>query len=175
MNAILSRIVYLTFSFLLIMAPFSLQAGAAENDGLDETTLKEFKETTLDILLIGTAPGGIERGFAIILDNQTNIQRIYRVGDYIDNAEINHVYRKQVVLKINGQKQLLSFADPRSIERVAADEVLEEYVFEPTETIFLSKPEVFIQRDKPSPDNPNAKTKVRRIIFTAKQKEPESN
>lgn len=175
MNSLISRKILLISCFTVILAMFHLQAEAVDNDIFDETTLEKLNETTLDVLLIGTAPGGIERGFAIILDITTNTQRIYRVGDYIENAEIKFVSRKHVVLGVGGENQVLSFADPRKIEGVPADEVLDEYVFEPTETIFVTKPEVFIQRGKPSSDNPNEKPKIRRILFKAKQKKPESD
>lgn len=151
-----------------------LQVGAAENNDFDETTLEEFRETTLDILLIGTAPGGVEKGFAIILDNKTNIQRICRVGDLIENAEIKYVSRKHVVLSVDGENQVLSFADPRKIERVPAEQALED-VIEPSDPIFVGPLEVFIQRDEPSKDNPNEKPKVRKIIFTGKQKVAEQD
>lgn len=176
MNNPLKLILCLLLSTSAITMPFILQANGAEEEEILETALTNLEETSLDIELIGTAPGKDNRCFAVILDNETKIQQICRKGDYIKGALIKQVYRDKIVLSLDGEDQLLTFADPRQVKKIPAKNITSENVTEePSETLVELDPDVAIIRDEPSADNPDEKPRLRRIVFKNKQKPAPQN
>ena len=171
MKTCLKLFLSLSLSAFVTVMPITCLATSGEHEELDETALEDLDETSLDIELIGTAPGKDDQSFAIILDNETRIQRICRKGDYIKGALVKKVYRDKILLSLDGENQLLLFADPQQAENVQAGTTPSANVDErPEPEILPMDPEVTIVRDEPSAENPDIQPRVRRIVFKNKKK-----
>jgi type II secretory pathway component PulC len=166
MKNCLQAVCVFMFCLLTVVSPHSV-SGSGEDDA---AALEDLDETSLDILLIGTAPDDAGRGFAVIQDRAGGVQMIYRVGDLIKGAEIMQIHRQMVVLELDGEREVLSFASPGKVEVVPTERLLEETEPETAREIIGYAPEVFIQRDEPIDGQTDPKMPVRRIIFKSKQK-----
>lgn len=156
---------------IIVLISFKYEAKAVESSDPVAPNLENLDETSLDILLIGTAPGEGERGFAIILNKETKVQKICRVGDYISGAQIRQVYRDQVVLAVNGELELLTFADPRKVERISTEQAIDEdEIPKEVPNIVGYAPEVFVMREDGEPGPNGEKPPLKRIIIKSKQK-----
>ena len=73
---------------------------------------KDLEATRLDIILKGTI-WGVENGEdrAIILDEKTTIQDLYRQGDSVQGARIKKILRGKVVLSHNGKDEVLEMSE----------------------------------------------------------------
>lgn len=76
------------------------QAGAPE---------EPLEKTRLALALWGTVTGASENGFwAVIEDKKTREQSLFQVGDPVaDNAVLARIDRGQVILRVNGENQIL--------------------------------------------------------------------
>jgi len=78
----------------------------ADEDGLEQTRLR--------LVLLGTVIGGTDDARAIIRNEQTKQEDLYRVGSEIQGARINRISRGRVVLLVNGREEVLTIRDPGS-------------------------------------------------------------
>jgi len=65
------------------------------------------QETSLQLSLLGTIAGDTESARAIILDERTRSQDIYKVGDAVQEAVIRHILRGKVILRHAGKDEIL--------------------------------------------------------------------
>jgi general secretion pathway protein C len=65
------------------------------------------QETSLQLSLLGTIAGDTESARAIILDERTRSQDIYKVGDSVQEAVIRQILRGKVVLRHAGKDEIL--------------------------------------------------------------------
>ncbi len=88
---------------------FGKSEAEAQNTA-DELDLEGLAETSLNITLIGTIPveGDPESSYAIIsVKSKRPPEDSYRVGDSVEGAIIKSIRRKMVVLRVNGEDQIL--------------------------------------------------------------------
>jgi type II secretory pathway component PulC len=83
----------------------SPEAIAAEQE--PEVEIEELEQTDLNLTLNGTITGGDQDARAIIVDGKTNQEDIYYLGDAVQGALIRKIERGQVVLEINGKREVL--------------------------------------------------------------------
>ncbi len=69
-------------------------------------TIPPAPPTGLDLKLLGTVTA-VENPYAVIEDNQTRIQGLYRIGDRIQDATLKKIYREKVILVLNGRDYVL--------------------------------------------------------------------
>ena len=81
-------------------------SSSADEDGLEQTRLR--------LVLLGTVTGGTDETRAIIRNEQTKQEDLYRVGSEIQGARINRISRGRVVLLVNGHEEVLTIRDPGS-------------------------------------------------------------
>jgi len=74
----------------------------------------ELEPTTLQVRLLGTIAGDEQSARAIIEDQQKREQNLYRVGDTIQNAEVNRILRGKVVLRVDGRDQVLTMDEKKT-------------------------------------------------------------
>ncbi len=79
---------------------------AHEEDGLEQTKLR--------LVLLGTVTGDSDDARAIIRDEQTKLEDLYRTGSEIQGARINRISRGKVILSVNGREEVLTIKDPGS-------------------------------------------------------------
>jgi len=91
----------------------SAQAGAP---GLD---VDKLKQTDLKLRLWGTGTGRDGQAYAVIEDQKTREQTLYRLGDTIQNAVVKMVLREKVVLNKNGQDEVLTQEEPGVVKTSA--------------------------------------------------------
>jgi|GEM_PF-4365333 len=77
-------------------------------------------ETSLQISLLGTIAGDTQSARAIILDQRTSSQNIYRVGDSIQEASIRQILRGKIVLRHGEKDEILSMDGGEDIVNVTA-------------------------------------------------------
>lgn len=80
----------------------------------EETDLDSMAQTQLRLTLLGTVTGKDEDGRAIIRDEQSKLEDLYRVGSEIQGAIISRIARGKVVLRVNNREEILVLADPES-------------------------------------------------------------
>jgi len=73
----------------------------------DDHEVENLEPTSLKISLVGTVAGDQEISRAIILIKSKRSQDIYRVGDSVENAIIKKILWGKVVLRVNGQDEIL--------------------------------------------------------------------
>ena len=76
--------------------------------------VETLEETSLQLSLLGTIAGDPESARAIILDQRKRSQDIYRVGDTVQNAEIRQILRGKVILRHDGQDEILNMVEGES-------------------------------------------------------------
>lgn len=91
-----------------------LDAGekSASEQGLAD--LEELEETKMQLVLLGTVSGNAEDARAIIRDEKIKLEDIYKVGSELQGATITRIERGKVVLRVNGQEEILNIKDPAS-------------------------------------------------------------
>jgi len=77
-----------------------------EDGGLERTKLR--------LVLLGTVTGDSEDARAIIRDDNTKVEDLYRTGSEIQGARINRISRGQVILSVHGREEVLTIKDPGS-------------------------------------------------------------
>jgi len=75
--------------------------------------LDKLKQTQLNLKLWGTVTGTAEKAYAVIEDKSKNRQGLYHKGDAIQNATIKMILRKKVVLRVNGEDEILIMEDEK--------------------------------------------------------------
>lgn len=86
----------------------------------EEVELDKLEKTKLKLKLWGTVTGNSEQAYAVIEDKNKNRQGLYHKGDTIQNATIKMILRKKVVLRVNGEDEILTMKDEDQSSRVNA-------------------------------------------------------
>ncbi|MDL1967204.1 MAG: hypothetical protein LWW97_01315 [Deltaproteobacteria bacterium] len=74
----------------------------------NKINLEALKHTDLKLRLYGTITANDKQtAYAVIKEQKAKIQRLYRVGDKIQNATVKMILREKVVLNINGRDEIL--------------------------------------------------------------------
>ena len=76
----------------------------AANPGVE---VDKLKQTELKLKLWGTSTGRDGRTYAVIEDQKTREQALYRPGEMIQNATVKLVLRQKVVLSVSGKDEVL--------------------------------------------------------------------
>ncbi|MFP4225180.1 MAG: type II secretion system protein GspC [Desulfobacterales bacterium] len=88
------------------------ETGEAEPEA-EAVELDKLKQTELNLKLWGTVTGDSEKAYAVIEDKSKNRQGLYHKGDAIQNATIKMILRKKVVLRVNGEDEILVMEDEK--------------------------------------------------------------
>ncbi len=84
-------------------------------DSVDDIGRVEYLEqTNLKLVLLGTITGDEDSGRAIISDEKTRAQNLYRVGDNIQGSVIKKIHRGAIVLRVDGRDEVLRMEEPSS-------------------------------------------------------------
>ncbi len=81
-----------------------------------QADLENLAETKMQLVLLGTVSGSKEDARAIIRDEESQSEDIYRVGSGVQGAIITKIGRGKVVLQVNGQEEILNIKEPESGE-----------------------------------------------------------
>lgn len=84
-------------------------ADKAGSPGLD---VDKLKQTEIKARLWGTGTGRDGQAYAVIEDQKTREQLLYRPGDTIQNATVKMVLREKVVLTVSGRDEVLTQEEP---------------------------------------------------------------
>jgi len=87
------------------------EEGAAESSKQAESDIDQLEKTQLSLSLLGTVSGEREDARAIIRDDKTRLEDLFRVGSEIQGAIINRIARGKVVLLVNGREEVLVIKD----------------------------------------------------------------
>ena len=87
-----------------------------ESEGGVDDTLKDLEPTQLNLVLLGTVSGDRQSARAVIEEKGKRKQDMYKVGDSIQNAVIDKILRRDVVLKVGDRYEKLSMEEPSSPE-----------------------------------------------------------
>ncbi|MFP4032564.1 MAG: type II secretion system protein GspC [Desulfococcaceae bacterium] len=74
-------------------------------------SLDELKQSDLELQLYGTVIGDPKISYAVIRDLKARQQELFRVGDTIRDATIQRILRNKIVLRRNGEREVLQLAD----------------------------------------------------------------
>ena len=91
--------------------------GSVEKSAEEKTEddLKDVDPTSLNLILLGTVSSDQQSAArAIIEEAGKNKQDLYKVGDSIENAVIDKILRKDVVLKVGDKYEKLTMKEPSS-------------------------------------------------------------
>jgi len=78
----------------------------------DKINLEALKHTDLKLRLWGTVTADDKQtAFAVIEEQKTKKQSLYRVGDKIQNATLKMIFREKVVLSVNGRNESLEIEE----------------------------------------------------------------
>ncbi|MFH1154605.1 MAG: type II secretion system protein GspC [Pseudomonadota bacterium] len=80
---------------------------AAAQEKIQDQDVESLEKTSLNVKLWGTVTGMNSKSWAVIEDNSTRKQGLYRPGDTLQGAVIKAVLRQRVVLTLNGKDQVL--------------------------------------------------------------------
>lgn len=81
-----------------------------------QADLENLAETKMQLVLLGTVSGSKEDARAIIRDEESHSEDIYRVGSGVQGAIITRIERGKVVLQVNGQEEILNIKEPETGE-----------------------------------------------------------
>jgi len=93
---------------------FQARQESAEHGGFLHSDEDGLEQTRLRLVLLGTVTGDSDDARAIIRDEQTKLEDLYRLGSEIQGARINRISRGKVVLSVNGRDEVLTIKDPDS-------------------------------------------------------------
>ncbi|MGE4561135.1 MAG: type II secretion system protein N [Desulfobulbus sp.] len=85
--------------------------GTAADSEQPESDIEHLAQTQLSLSLLGTVTGGREDARAIIRDDKTKLEDLYRVGSEIQGAIVQRITRGKVVLLVNGRDEVLVIKD----------------------------------------------------------------
>lgn len=91
-----------------------LEAGGKSANEQAQADLDELEETKMQLVLLGTVSGSAEDARAIIRDEKIKLEDIYQVGSELQGATITRIERGKVVLRVNGQEEILNIKEPAS-------------------------------------------------------------
>nr|WP_240193354.1 type II secretion system protein N [Desulfobulbus alkaliphilus] len=77
------------------------------------SALDALEETSMQLSLLGTVSGSVEDARAIIRDELTRQENMYRVGGTLQGAVITRIERGRVVLLVDGNEEILNIKDPQ--------------------------------------------------------------
>ena len=97
---------------------FNTKKQPAKN--LDAVILETLEETNLKLKLLGTVTGDRDKAYAIIEDENTRKQNLYRTGDSVQNATVKIILRKKIILRINNRDEILTMEETVSSSKSAA-------------------------------------------------------
>jgi general secretion pathway protein C len=80
----------------------------------------KLKQTELKLKLWGTVSGPDGPAAAVIEDQKTREQLLYRPGDAVQNASVKLVLRQKVVLTVDGRDEVLTMEEPGVTKSAAA-------------------------------------------------------
>ena len=89
----------------------ALELGEKRSDAESQVDVEDLAETTMQLVLLGTVSGNKDDARAIIRDEKTKVEDIYRVGSELHGAIITRIGRGKVVLQVNGQEEVLNIKD----------------------------------------------------------------
>jgi len=94
---------------------FQAGQGSAEHGGASFQGGEDgLEQTKLRLVLLGTVTGDSDDARAIIRDERTKLEDLYRTGSEIQGARINRISRGKVILSVNGHEEVLNIKDPGS-------------------------------------------------------------
>lgn len=99
------------YSIILERNLFGAASPAKVADSSGRDPAEDLEETNLKIALKGTINGAGEQDRAIILDNNSKVQKLYQKGDGIQGAFIKEILRGRVILTLNGIDEVLDMSD----------------------------------------------------------------
>ncbi len=73
----------------------------------DAFNVEALKQTNLKLKLWGTVTGHENQTYAVIEEENTRKQNLYRVGDTIQDAIVKMVLREKVILNVSGRDEIL--------------------------------------------------------------------
>ena len=73
--------------------------------------LEDLQETGMQLVLLGTVSGSKEDARAVIRDEKSKREDLYRVGGQIQGATITRIGRGKVALQVNGREEVLNIKD----------------------------------------------------------------
>ncbi len=76
-----------------------------------ESEIEQLAQTQLSLSLLGTVTGTQDDARAIIRDDKSKLEDLYRVGSEIQGALVKHITRGKVVLSVNGRDEVLVIRD----------------------------------------------------------------
>jgi hypothetical protein len=93
---------------------FKAVLAAGEKPAGEQTlsALDTLEETSMQLALLGTVSGSVEDARAIIRDEVTRQENMYRVGGTLQGAVITRIERGRVVLLVDGNEEILNIKDP---------------------------------------------------------------
>ena len=89
----------------------SLEENGRGNVPSATADIDTLEKTKLSLSLLGTVSGDRDDARAIIRDDKTRLEDLYRVGSTIQGATISRITRGKVVLLVNGQEEALVIKD----------------------------------------------------------------
>ena len=95
-----------------------LLLGSAEKESEQELDdeLKDLEHTQLKLALLGTVSGDKESARAVIEETGKRKQEMYKVGDSVQDAVIDKILRRDVVLKVGDRYEKLTMKETSSEE-----------------------------------------------------------
>ncbi|PIE60516.1 MAG: hypothetical protein CSA31_01700 [Desulfobulbus propionicus] len=79
-----------------------------KEDIIEEWSSEDLEETALKLVLLGTvSTGSDQEARAVIIDEKTKKQDMYRVGDSLQGSAIKKILRGKVILEVNGNREVL--------------------------------------------------------------------
>jgi general secretion pathway protein C len=79
----------------------------------EKLDIENLEPTNLKLDLLGTITGDKKEAFAVIEDTATKQQKLFRIGDTIQNATVKMILREKVVLNVNGKDEILKIEKNR--------------------------------------------------------------
>jgi len=76
-----------------------------------EIEMENLEQTKLKLKLWGTVTGSDDRAFAVIQEEKSREQNLYKTGDTIRNATVKMILRNRVVLRVGSRDEILDMED----------------------------------------------------------------
>jgi general secretion pathway protein C len=97
------------------------QGGGDEKGRAAALDVDKLKQTELKLRLWGTVSGPDgQAAAAVIEDQKTREQLLYRPGDAVQNAVVKMILRQKVVLSVEGRDEVLAMEEPGAFARAPA-------------------------------------------------------
>lgn len=85
---------------------FNIKEKKVEPEVAKKPEISSLEETRLKIRLYGTVTG--KKSYAVIRDMKQRKQKLYAVGDVVQDAFIKQILRDKIVLTVNGKDEILN-------------------------------------------------------------------